>query len=131
MPVFRRRAPDPAVEALRRAFGRSAASVEAAQRALLAAIPTARDQGVPLAQALAAFAGHLDEARAAMDGWRDDALVHEWTKCADAIESARAEAARLRLEPGTLGFESLNARVGDVLHPLETFADVERALRRR
>lgn len=105
--------------------------VEAAQRALLAAIPTSRDPGVPLPDALQAFRARLDDAAAAMPAWRAEALMHEWTSCSEALAAARAEAERLAGEPPGLGFEALNARVGDVLHPLETFADVERTLRHR
>jgi len=131
MRFFRRREHDPADAAIRARFAVVAGHVEAAQRALLAAIPTARDEGVQLAQALAEMARRLDAAEAVMESWRDERVAHEWTKCSDALAQARTEADRLRLEPGDLGFEVLNARVGDVLHPLETFADVERDLRRR
>lgn len=117
--------------AARAAFDRAASAVAAAQRALLAAIPTSRDPGIPLAQALAEFGKLLDNATATLAEWRDEAPAHEWTKCATALACARREAARLRLEPGALDFEGLNARVGDVLHPLEAFAEVERAVRRR
>jgi hypothetical protein len=118
-------------DGVRAAFDRVTSTVAAAQRALLAAIPTSRDPGIPLAQALAEFGKLLREAADAMPGWRGDHTVHEWTKCSDALARAQKEAASLRLEPGTLGFERLNARVGDVLHPLETFAEVERAMRKR
>lgn len=128
---FLRRKRDPAFDDIRERFGRVAVHVDAAQRALLAAIPTARDEGVPLAQALAGFSQRLAEANGAMSSWHDERIAHEWTKCAEAVARARAEAERLRLEPVDLGFEALNARVGDVLHPLEVFADVERDLRRR
>lgn len=130
MPVRRRRG-DPAVEAARGAFAAVATHVEAAQRALLSAVPTSRDAGVPLAQALASFARHLSAADDAMDALDREAFAHEWTKCDEALKAARAEAVRLRTEPGVLGFEALNARIGDVLLPLEVFADVERGLRRR
>lgn len=131
MRFSRRRSREQASDPARAPFGRVASTVAAAQRALLAAIPTARDPGIPLAQALAEFGKLLDGAAAALAEWRDEGPAHEWTKCATALDCARREAARLRLEPGTLDFEGLNARVGDVLHPLETFAEVERAMRRR
>ena len=131
MALFRRRRPDPALDEVRAAFGTVAAHVDAAQRSLLAAIPTSRDEGIPLAQALAAFNDNIGRAAAGMAAWREDRVLHEWTRCEDALRAAREEAERLRLEPRVLEFEELNGRVGDVLHPLEEFADVERALRRR
>jgi len=129
MGLFRKRS-DPEAEHVRAAFATVAGAVDAAQRGLLAAIPTARDPGVPLAQALAEFGLNLDEAARAMPGWRHDRVVHEWTSCSEAIADARAEAKRLRLEPSALDFEALNSRVGDVLHPLERFSDAERMVRR-
>lgn len=125
MPLFRRRERDPAAVAARAAFDAVAVHVDAAQRALLAAIPSARDPGVPLAQALAEFGKHLARATDALAH-----LNHERTKLTEALAAARAHAENLRLGPEPAGFEALNARVGDVLHPLEAFADVERALRR-
>lgn len=107
-----------------------AAALDAAQRALLAAIPTARDPGVPLAQAIAAFEEGLREAETLMPPWRTPGTQASHDRCAQALVQARREAERLRLEPGRLEFEALNARIGDVLHPLEVFADAERALRR-
>jgi hypothetical protein len=102
--------------------------VDAAQRELLSAIPTARRAGAPLAEALAAFGAHLTSAADALRGWdagptRDAYLA--------ALDAARREAENVRLSPVGLGFEALNSRVGDVLHPLETIADLERELRRR
>lgn len=124
--MFRRRTPNPALEP----FLRMASALDQAQRALLAAVPTPRDDGIPLAEAIAAFERGLTETEARMPAWRteDTASLHD--ECAAALTAARAEAERLRLEPGRLSFEMLNARIGDVLHPLEVFADTERALRR-
>ena len=117
--------------ATRAAFASVATDVEAAQRALLSAVPTSRDEGVPLAQAIASFAQHLSEAARGMGALDRDVLAHGWTKCVEALKTARREADRLRTEPLALDFEVLNARIGDVLLPLEAFAGVERALRRR
>jgi hypothetical protein len=131
MPLFGRREPDPTVAAARAAFDQVAVHVDAAQRALLTAIPTSRDPGIPLAQALAEFGRHLARATEALEDWPGvPEGAHEGTKCSEALAAARGEAERLRLGPEPSGFEALNARVGDVLHPLEALADVERALRR-
>jgi hypothetical protein len=127
MPLFRRKAPDPEAQAIRAEFTAVAVEVDAAQRALLAAIPRPRDEGVPLAEALLSFDQAIARARAALEPL-DDAQV--WAACGAALDEAATLAGHLRLEPAELTFEALNARVGDVLHPLEIFADVERALRR-
>jgi hypothetical protein len=120
MPLFRRSPLPPD-------FLEAAGHVDAAPRALLSAIPTSRDAGAPLAEALARFSAHLADAEASLGKWEDEPNRNE---CLRAAGAARAEAERLRLHPGALEFEALNARVGDVLHPLEVFADTERALRR-
>lgn len=126
MRLRRRGAQDPEA---RRRFGAVATALAAAQRALLTAIPTARDPGAPLADALAAFARGLDDVERSMPGWRTPATEEWWRRCEEALREARSEAERLRASPpGPTEFEALNARVGDVLAPLEDFADAERAL---
>lgn len=131
MALFRRRPADPETERLRDAFAAVAGRLADAQRALLAAIPTARTAGIPLALAILEFEKGLDEAATAMPGWRHERTSDLWEGCRAALEQARREAERLRLEPADLGFEALNARIGDILAPLERFTDTERELRRR
>jgi hypothetical protein len=129
--MFRKRRSDPLPDTTRRAFAVAAGLVDEAQRALIAAVPTSRNAGISLADALDAFIavlGALDEARPA---WRDERLAHEWTKCAEGISEARAQAVALQRIDVDLTFEQLNASVGDVLYPLEAFADAERDVRRR
>jgi hypothetical protein len=127
----RRRKTEPLPPHVRSAFDAVAALVDAAQRALLAAVPTSRDPGIPLGEALGHFSRALDSLEAAMPSWRDEQVAHEWTKCSEALAEARAQAGTLRLSDDNLTFEQLNARIGDILYPLESFADVERDLRRR
>lgn len=129
--MFRRRPKDPLPEEIRRAFSVAAGLVDEAQRALIAAVPTSRNPGIPLTDALDSFLAALRTLDAAMPAWRDDRVAHEWTKCSDGIEQARDQAEALRKQDVELTFEQLNARVGDVLYPLEAFADAERGLRRR
>ncbi len=123
---FRRRSAHAALPA----FLKTAESVDAAQRALLAAVPTPRDDGIPLADAIATFQRRLDQADALMPLWAAAGIEDLHLRCGRALVAARTEADRLRLEPKPLNFESLNTRLGDVLHPLEEFADAEKALRR-
>jgi len=128
---FRRRTPDPAVAEARAAFRRVTALLDSAQRSLLAAVPTSRDPGVPLAEAIAAFLDGLTAADEAMTGWRAEPTQALWERCRSSLLEARAKADKLGRTAGgsPLDFESLNARLGEVLSPLEEFAEVAAALR--
>lgn len=123
----RKRKADPDRASVVAAFRRTAGIVDAAQRALLEAIPTARHPGIPLGDAVDEFARLLDEAAETMEAWRRPELVHEWTSCGESLDRARALAARLRAE--TLDFEALNARVGETIAPLDAFIEVAEGLR--
>ena len=105
--------------------------IDQAQRSLIAAVPTSRDPGVPLREALDSFLEELTAAAAAMPTWHDERVAHEWTKCSAGIAEARAAAERLKDLNVELTFEQLNAQIGDVLYSLEAFVDAERGLRRR
>lgn len=125
----RRRSSDPDREAILSGFLPIGDHVEAAQKALLLAIPTFRSDGIPIGLALAEFMSRLDEATSALVTWAAPESLIE--RCREAIESAQGEARKLRLDKGDLAFESLNARVGDILYPLESIADLEVELRER
>jgi len=125
--LFRRKPIDPARAAVLRGFEPFGAAVEAAQQALLRAVPTFRDDGIAIGLALAAFSEHLDEAERALAQWQASPDIT--ARCGEAIQAARAEATKLRLEPNDLVFEALNGRLGDILYPLETVADIETELR--
>jgi hypothetical protein len=129
--MFRKRRSDPLPDTTLRAFSVAAGLVDKAQRALIAAVPTSRNPGVPLTDALGAFITALDTLDDAMPAWHDERVAHEWTKCAEGIREARAHATALQRIDADLTFEQLNASVGDVLYPLEAFADAERDFRRR
>lgn len=132
MNPFRRKKSDPELDAALEAFRRVTAELDAAQRVLLAAIPTSRDTGTPLPDAIDGFLAGLARAEAAMPGWRNTRTEALWQRCATALVEAHSEARRLRDEPNasSLGFEPLNARLGDLVSPLEEFADVAPELRR-
>ena len=130
MTPLRRRPPDPSLAAARDAFRRVTALVDSAQRALLGAVPTARDPGVPLDEALDEFMASLSRAHELMPAWRLPPTRSVWDRCANAIRQARESATRLRESKPSLGFEALNARLGEVISPLEEFADAADELRR-
>ncbi len=129
MSPFRRKV-DPDSIAARDAFRRVASEVDAAQRVLLGAVPTSRDAGTSLPEAIDGFLAALTRVERAMPPWRTPATDTLWSRCASALVAARSQAERLRDEAGRLSFEPLNARLGDIVSPLEEFADVALELRR-
>jgi len=132
--VTRRRDRGRKLDPILQAFLKLAEQLDLAQRALLTAIPTSRNPGRPLDVALDEFELGLANAERLMPGWLTDE-TREWhARCSEDLASARNEAAALRAaipEGEILQFELLNSRIGDMLHPLEEFADAERFLRKR
>jgi hypothetical protein len=127
--LFRRRS-DPKLAGARDAFRRCAAELNSAQRALLAAVPTSRDTGIPLNEAIDGFLEGLDRIEAQMPGWRIEQTEDDWKDCFRVLAEARAEAIRVKEKPPA-GFEALNARLADVIAPFEQFAYAALSLRRR
>lgn len=104
-------------------------AVERAKEALVAAVPTARSPGRPLAEALAEFEDELREAESRMAAWRHEELERERTSCRDGLREALRRAEVLRLDAPELGFEPLLATVGDLIAPLEAFETAAERLR--
>jgi hypothetical protein len=127
--LFRRKALDRKLATAREAFRRCAAELDSAQRALLAAVPTSRDAGISLTEAIDAYLEGLDRIEAQMPGWRMEQTEDAWKDCFRVLAESRAEALRLKEAPPN-GFEALNARLGDVIAPLEQFAYAALTLRR-
>jgi hypothetical protein len=109
------------------AFLAAVEPVERAKRSVVAAVPTGRSPGLPLAEALVGFEEGLREARRWMSAWRVGRVVPEWAACAAAVEESLGLAESLRVRAPELGFEPLLAAVGDLMAPLEAF---ERAAER-
>lgn len=112
----------------REAFGAVAAHVERAKDALVEALPGPRRPGTPLAEALSAFESVLREARDGMGSWRTDHSEQVWRRCDSALKEAAARAERFRLEAPRLDFEGLALALGDLMAPLDVFAEAERSL---
>ena len=129
MALFRRRN-DPKLDKAREAFRLCAAELNSAQRALLAAVPTSRDTGIPLDEAIDGFLEGLDRLETQMPGWRIEQTEDAWKDCFGVLATARAEALRIKENPPG-GFEALNARLGDVIGPFEQFAYAALSLRKR
>ena len=130
MTLFRRRSQDRSLAAARDAFRRCAAELDAAQRALLAAVPTARNEGIPLAGAIDEYVAGLDRLEEHMGGWRIEQTEDAWKDCFRVLGESRALALKVKESPPK-DFEALNARLADVIAPLEQFAYAALSLRRR
>lgn len=130
MGIFGRRKSNAELTAAREAFRRCAAELDSAQRALLAAVPTSRDKGIPLDEAIEGYLAGLDRLEAAMPGWRIEQSEDAWKDCFRVLAESRAEALKVKEKPPK-DFEQLNARLGDVIAPLEQFAYAALTLTRR
>jgi hypothetical protein len=111
------------------AFAAVLDGVERAKGALVAAVPSARAPGHPLADALFSFEAGLREAADGMDAWRNDAVSQVWVACGDGLAESLRRAERLRLDAPDLEFESLIAIVADLIAPLDAFEQAEERLR--
>jgi hypothetical protein len=124
--VFRRRSERPIRHPALPAFEVVVERVEAGKRELVAAVPSPR--GVPdrpLAEALIGFEEGLRQAEILMDAWHAPDLEDAWRSCRDALGEARRRAERLRLEAPAVDYEGLVAVLGELMAPLEAFADVD------
>lgn len=132
MTPLRRKPPEPETAATREAFRRVVLELDAAQRTLLSAVPTSRDSGAPLKPAIEEFLAGLTRAEGSMSAWRTERTEPFWSRCSQALMMARIHAERMREDPASerLGFEPLNARLGDIVSPLEEFADAAEEIRR-
>jgi hypothetical protein len=114
---------------VREAFAEAVERIERGKAALVSAVPTARTEGTPLAEALQAYEAGLRGARQAMERWRTPEMEGSWQECSAGLDEAARRAERLRLEAPSLDFEGLVMVLGDLIAPLEPFADAARRLR--
>jgi hypothetical protein len=103
--------------------------LERGKAALVSSVPTARNEGTPLVEALHAFESALGQARAGMNGWRSAQTEDIWRAAASGLREAARRAERLRLEAPSLDYEGLVMTLGDLMAPLEAFAEAARRLR--
>jgi hypothetical protein len=113
-----------------RAFTRTAVAVERGKEELLRAIPSARAPGVPMAEALLSYREALQEAEESMPAWRRPELQAEWDACREGLQLALREEERLRLAAPAFTHEGMLAALGDLIAPLEAFADASARLSR-
>jgi hypothetical protein len=116
------------------AFESLAPALDRARAVLTGSVPGTRLPGRPLAETLLGFEEGLREVRAGMDAWRVPQVDEAWLAASAGLDEALALADRVRTEaPDPGGFEGLIGLIGDLLAPLDAFADAAerfRALRR-
>ena len=105
--------------------------VERGKAALTESVPSTRFAGRPLAETLMRFEEELSAAAAGMQGWRRPEIGAAWGSANAGLQAARDRAARLRVEAPELGgFEGLIGLIGELIAPLDAFADARDALLR-
>jgi hypothetical protein len=131
--VRRRRLPDDLRAALD-AFEALAPALDRVRAVLTESVPGTRLPGRPLAETLLEFEDGLREVRAGMPAWRAPEVEEHWLAASAGLDEALALADRVRTQaPDPGGFEGLIGLIGDLLAPLDAFADAAdrfRALRR-
>jgi hypothetical protein len=127
--MWRRKGPDPAVEAAWGGFLGFAKALDEGIRALLATVPSARRPGAPLDAGVAGFLAGLDAARAELPAWDHPALAGAQAATAAALDAAERRARDLPAASQGLEFEHRNERVAEVIDELLPVQEAERALR--
>lgn len=134
MALFRRRPDLPPEHAdAWRAFLDCAQVIESGRRVLLGTLPTGRVEPAPIAVGVDAVQAAIDDARGWMPGWRldDEDLRAEWDACAEALDEAADGCDSVReVAAETDELEVLLEAVGEVVQPLDAFADAETVWRR-
>jgi hypothetical protein len=127
--MWRRREPDPRVEAAWQHFLRFAKALDEGSRALLAAVPSARRPGAPLEASVEGFLAGAAAAREELPGWALPALGAEHAASAAALAAAERRARELPEVTHALEFEQRTEAIGEVLDELTPIQDAEQALR--
>lgn len=132
MPLRNRRPPLPEDRvAAWQAFLDCAAVIEGGRRTLLGTLPVGRVEHTPIGLGVDAMAAALVDARTWMARWRVPELVEDWETCASVLDEAEQGLPTVRAVAASTGeLEELQGAVGDVIEPLDAFADAERAWRR-
>jgi hypothetical protein len=109
------------------AFQAALSAVERAKEALVEAVPSPRGRTRrSLAEALAAFEGSLAQAARSLERWDDTRAP----ALRAAVDDALRRAERLRLDAPSLNYEGLVTVLGDLMEPLEAFAEGQPGSRR-
>ena len=129
--MFRRRKLPADLAPAYEAFSAQAERVEAARRALLSCLPVGRVDPVPVPVGLDLVADELRAVREDLDVWRVPPLEQAWGACLDAVDEALAAVPTAHhVAVTTTELEVLLGAVGDVVEPLDSWGDAERAWHR-
>ena len=131
--IFRRK-PDLPPELHERwwAFLDCAEVIEGGRRVLLGTLPTGRVEPAPIGVGTDAVRRAVADARSWMPRWYLDELDADWRECQQALDEAERGCDELdEVAATTDELEELLEAVQDVVEPLDSFADAERAWRRR
>lgn len=105
--------------------------IEGGRRVLLGVLPTGRVEPAPIAVGTEAVRRAIADARAWMPRWRLEDLEDDWRDCQQALDEAEAALEGVEREAASTDeLEELLESVQDVIEPLDSFADAERAWRR-
>jgi len=114
------------------AFLDCAELIEGGRRVLLGVLPTGRVEPAPIAMGTDALRRALADTRVWMPRWQIAEIEDEWQTCMRALDEAEAGLTEIDgVAASTNELEELLTAVQDVIEPLDTFADAERALRRQ
>lgn len=114
-----------------RAFLDCAEVIEGGRRVLLGTLPTGRVEPSPIGVGTDAVRRAVVDARTWMPQWHLDDLDADWRECHEALDEAEKGCDEVDEVAATTGeLEELLGAVQDVIEPLDTFADAERAWRR-
>jgi hypothetical protein len=106
--------------------------IEGGRRVLLGTLPTGRVEPAPIAVGTDAVRRAIADARGWMPRWQLDELAEEWGDCQRALTEAEEGTTELdEVAASTRELEELLEACQGVIDPLDTFADAERAWRRR
>lgn len=106
--------------------------IEGGRRVLLGTLPTGRVEPAPIAVGTDAVRQAVTDARTWMPAWRLAEIEPEWQDCARALDEAERGADEIdEVAASTRELEELLEACQSVIDPLDTFADAERAFRRR
>jgi len=113
------------------AFLDCAQAIEAGRRVLLGTLPTGRVEPAPVGVGVDALRRSLEDVQAWMPTWRLPELEDDWADCVAAVDEADGNLDEvLQVAAETDELEELLDAVGEVVAPLDAFADAERTWRR-
>src|SRR5438045_2183190 len=112
--MLRRKRIPPELEEAHAAFESTLGHVERAKEQLVAAVPSPRRPGRPLAEALVDYEDGLAAARRVSRGWRVPRTEDAWAACDRALDQALEAAEHFRLETSDLPFDALMFALQDL-----------------